>query len=1504
MDELIENENPQQEDQKPKRGCLARLIRFAFWVLVSILGLNVLLYGLLSIPAIQTQIVGFAADKLSETINSRVEIDEVRLTLFNHVTLKGVYVEDQAKDTLLYVGALDVKLRPWKLLDNTLQINAVYLDNFTIGVNKKDSVSDFNFQFLVDAFTGSDSTKVDTTKSSLKIYVDDVTLKRGRVTYDILSEPETPGIFNASHISLSDFAANLELNSLDPENLDIELNNLSVKENSGLEIKSLVTRLQSKGNIYQTENITLELGSSQLIAKEVSYNLDNDEFKVTLDETAISPKDIAYFLPNAKFLTDSLNLKANVYGKLPEIKINQFEINYGVDAILQATGYMSDCMQYGHSEVDLNIPRLHITPKGIADLARLGDSTFIAPDIMKGLGEVLLQGDLSGRLSDLALNLNAKAKPGILMLTAKGSADTTFTDIKAKAHLATQDFNLAALMGADSGLGKLSIYTDVNVSQSRQQALSVNAEGAVAKLQFQKNELTNVAFKGHYNDKDMAVSIDADNPLLTLIANASMTQAKNPDIHLDLDLKHLDVEKFYVNEYWDSPTLRMKLNGDLQGADINRMTGKVVISDLVLRDSTFAFNPGEISLSVNNVMEDIMYAEFSSKYAVAKLLGRYQFEEFYDELTHMLHGYLPAVFDEEEHSGHKYKNDLAFSLLVGNTEELGRVFQLPVDVVDSLVVTGQAKFPIKHVFAEGYASNVRYGDILVEAAFMNIQNQDSVFDIDLKSMLRTDMGDYSGMLKITGANDKVESSLGLKSSNPGNTDIVIDGRVEGLTTFSRNENDSLFIEHKFIPSDINIGDLVVSMLPSSVKYIGGRTDIYDFGIALNQKRILGLEGAVSTLPTDTLNVYMNHLQVGDVLSAFDINHIKMELDGDVLLTDILGSMEVYTDNFKAKDIVVFSDSLGTLNAQSYWDTEEQGLAVNTWLEHHDKKLLQFAGFVFLKNDSIALGLEADRFPINWIAPFTDGTLNHLSGTVSSKLAVTGYMNAPVSKGFFGFNDTSLGIDYTNVTYTISDTIDITPDKIGFDNLTLKDNEGNTATVNARLTHKYFKNMKYSLDMRARELMFLNTANRTDSLFYGKVYGSGTVNIKGDENGASLNMNIRNDKKSKINVLIPQTSSATEYKSLVYINVPEDKLDKTSKEELKGPAMMDIDINANITLTPDITLSVVIDPKTGDKMDIKGNGKIKFTYDLATETMNTYGDFTATDGSVKISLQGLKSFEMKIREGSKLTFVGDPLETKFDITAYERKRADLKTLDQSFGTDDVSPRVNVDCVLGIKGDMDKMELTYNVELPDAPDDMKRKVRSLISTDEQRITQFAYLIGMGSFYSSGGGAGGKLGTSMWTGLASSTLSSALNSMLGGVLGNQWEIGTNIESADGTTDELAMSVNVSRRFLDDRLKLHTNLGYNQSATTNSSFIGDFDAEYQLSKNWTIKAYNKTNDRFYEQSQYTQGIGVVYTKEARTLLRLFFPSRRRNRDRANGEAQGNQQKVEDNQPEKTEGK
>jgi translocation and assembly module TamB len=77
--------------------------------------LGILLF-LLTKEKYQNILLGKATKYLSEKLKTRVHIDHVKFSFFNHFDIHGVYVEDQQKDTLAYVGTL--RLKTSELLSN------------------------------------------------------------------------------------------------------------------------------------------------------------------------------------------------------------------------------------------------------------------------------------------------------------------------------------------------------------------------------------------------------------------------------------------------------------------------------------------------------------------------------------------------------------------------------------------------------------------------------------------------------------------------------------------------------------------------------------------------------------------------------------------------------------------------------------------------------------------------------------------------------------------------------------------------------------------------------------------------------------------------------------------------------------------------------------------------------------------------------------------------------------------------------------------------------------------------------------------------------------------------------------------------------------------------------------------------------------------------------------------------------------------------------------------
>lgn len=1478
----MENEEKEKNIPPKKKSVIKKIFKILLYVILGIILLNLALYGLLSIPSVQKKVVDYAISQLKPILKTELSIDEVRLKLFNNVNLKGVYIEDQSKDTLLYARNLEVSLSPWKLLKSELQINAIDIDDFTINVSQKNPDADFNFQFLIDAFAG-DTTVTDTTSSSLKINIEDISLRNGKLRYDILSDTITPNEFNASHIHVYDLNGDLKIPSADPEDLKIILTSLSFKEHSGLDIKNLKANITSDKSTYYIEDAELELPASKMNIPSAKYNLDTDEFALVTEPAVLSPKDLLPFMPDLKHLRNNIELRGSVNGKLPALNVDSLVIKYGEETNLRATASISDYEHYDKAQFNLAIERFLITPADITDFAKVGDSTFIAPDILKTLGNIRMNGTLKGSLDNLNIDAEAWAKQGALKMVANGSVDTTFENFKVNAKLQTQNFNAGSLMEMPE-LGRVSAFVNINASQSPRQSLSADLKGQVSSIQYNNQTYQDVPFTAYYNASKMGGWIKGDLPLGKFEAKADMTQDRIPKIDLDLDVEKLKIDQFIDSLGWKNPELTFHMKGNIVGLDMNDIKADVVIEDFLFSRDSLTFKPGVIALQAGANSPTDKFIKFSSSQMSASITGDYNFVQLPDQVNNLMHSYLPGLFKKSIKLTAKNKhNNFKFSAIINNTENLGEILDLPANIITPMTIDGTVDTEQNRIMARADIPMIEYDNIKIRGTKFDLANNDSL--ITLKGFLNLyEKGrgiDFNLDTKIQ--SDTINAYLTAKRDS---TDLNLDIALHTLANFELSQSGNLISSLKFLPTEMSIGKLILSFLPAEIHNEGERTTISNFGFmegkGRTMNRYLGMDGAISNSKQDTLNVSFFNANLGHILKAFDIDNISAIADGNIKLTNILEQPELYTNNLQLADIIVFNDTLGDLKVQSKWSDSDGAIAFRAYLENVKSKS-EVAGYVFPAQDSLNLKVNLDRLSIGWVQPFMADMINKASGSISTGLRVTGKISAPEVRGWLGVNNARIGIDYTNVTYTISDTIQITPDKIGFDNLVIEDSDRNKARVNALVTHKNFEDLQYNLSMNLNNLMVLNTAARTDSLFYGKVYASGTINIKGSDELIDMKMTLRNGKNSFLNVQIPQNEEALSYQSIVYINTPkeEEKLEAPKPEE----EVLPLKLAVNLTLTPDMTIGVVIDPITGDAMQAKGSGLIDFTYDMRSEDMKAFGNYTLSDGSVRLKLQSIKTLNLRIREGSTLRFVGDPLNTTFDITAFRRVKADLSTLDVSFANDaNGATKVNADCVLGISGDMDKMNLTYDVSLPDASDDLKSRVGSLIATDEQKVKQFAYLLIMGTFYSSSPGTGGNIADGMLTNIASNALSSGLNMLFGNMLGEKWTIGTNISSNDGTFNDMDMSISVSRKFLDDKLEFNTNLGYrtDQSTSTDNSFIGDFDVAYALTRSIKLKAFNKTNDRYYKQAPMTQGIGIVYTKEAKTIKELFNMFRKK-RNRQN---------------------
>jgi hypothetical protein len=208
-------------------------------------------------------------------------------------------------------------------------------------------------------------------------------------------------------------------------------------------------------------------------------------------------------------------------------------------------------------------------------------------------------------------------------------------------------------------------------------------------------------------------------------------------------------------------------------------------------------------------------------------------------------------------------------------------------------------------------------------------------------------------------------------------------------------------------------------------------------------------------------------------------------------------------------------------------------------------------------------------------------------------------------------------------------------------------------------------------------------------------------------------------------------------------------------------------------------------------------------------------------------------------------------------------------------------VPVHALLKVTGDIQQPEIGFDLEFPTLTSDIDRKVRSIINTEEMMNRQIIYLLALNRFYTPDYMSTTK-GSELFS-VASSTIASQLSSMLG-QLSDKWAIAPNFRSDRGDFSDVEVDLALSSRLLNNRLLLNGNFGYRDKSLNTSQFIGDFDLEYLLNREGSVrlKAYNRYNDQNYylRTAATTQGVGVMFKRDFDNIFSVLRRRRKAETD------------------------
>ncbi len=221
-----------------------KVFKFTLWTIVGFVLIFFALAILIQVPSIQRKIVNYATSFVSGKTHTRVEIEKISISFPNGVTIEGVYLEDQKKDTLLFAETIKANISLKDLINKKIHLSSVSLEQINLSLDRSSGDSLFNYNFLLTAFADTTKKEESKEKSKWKIAVDDVNLKNIRLNY-------------ADNYGGTNLSADLQSLRIKMESIDMEKSIFKIDE-------LLVDHLTAEIIIEESKNKKQKTGEGNL----------------------------------------------------------------------------------------------------------------------------------------------------------------------------------------------------------------------------------------------------------------------------------------------------------------------------------------------------------------------------------------------------------------------------------------------------------------------------------------------------------------------------------------------------------------------------------------------------------------------------------------------------------------------------------------------------------------------------------------------------------------------------------------------------------------------------------------------------------------------------------------------------------------------------------------------------------------------------------------------------------------------------------------------------------------------------------------------------------------------------------------------------------------------------------------------------------------------------------------------------------------------------------------
>lgn len=1486
-------------------------------IVLALIFLPLLVALLFEIPAVQNFVAREATEIISRKLGTRISIDRVDIGLFYRVSLDGFYVEDFQRDTLLYAGRLDARIKSLGLFGGGLVFSRAELSDARFCLRETPD-GEMNIKQVVDKLSKKDKARAE---GKFRLEIERLETDGLDFCMERLEHRNPSYGVDFADMHLIDIRAELKNFTIDGPVIHTDIGRLAMRERSGFVVEDLAGCLCiangcidiREGHI-RTAKSNIELPSLSLIGLDWAlYKNFVEEVDITAQvvNTTLSSDDIAYFSPKMKdwhlTLTD---VNADVSGPVADMSGSLRSVRTGADTKLSVDFAAQGLPDVGKGHFKADISELTTSAADVDRLAAALTGKNLPDEVLriaKNAGKIGLTGKFDGTLTafaaDAALATEIGGATCLLQVSSlRDGCRGVLGDVK------TSSLQLGELLENDL-LGPLSLNVHVNGELSSEHS-DAEVSGEILRLGINGYDYDSLRMKGHLVNREFNGLIEARDRNLRFDFRGllDLNDEQRPRYDFALDLEEANLAALGVNRRDSVSVLAARIAARAVGRTLDDLNGIIFVRDVSYRYNDRELAADSVVIVGRNSLSD-KFIRLRSDFVDADYEGKTSYKEVFAYLQQRFRDYVPTLDGGPGwQAQHPDTVELAdgYSQLTVNVRKINPLVNAVspgLQIADGSQLLLRINPANDKLSFEAASDYIERGRMLVTRLNLDAHNRGdslvfaaSTEDLYLNSFHMSRVG-MSG-----GAKDNKLELITDFADTIGD----VSGRIGFRSEFARGRGPAgRQIDLRLTPSYISRGEKTWNIYTDGITADTSRIRIDRFRM-VNAGQQLLLDGVVSRRLQDSVQLTLHNFELAP-FSQFTSSmgyRVDGRTNGSATMKAVLGAGEVQAD------IVVDSISINDLAVPSIWLRSRWDFIQNRagiLVQQRENLDTLVRGFYAPSQKRYYARATLDAVELSALDPLLKGVVERTGGNADVDIALRGSGKEANLSGQIAVRDFTTTVDFTQVTYTMPRAvIEVKNNHLIAEGVPLYDPEKNEGLFSIDLNLEHLSNIFYSVKVLPKELMVLNTTSKDNDLFYGRIFASGSATIAGSKGGVKMDIVATTEGDSEFYMPLSGQSNAKTADFVTFVT-PE-QIDTTDylvrkkllfqqqgrKKEAAGSTM---DITMALNVQDNTAFQLVIDPTVGSALKGRGNGMLNLHINPGNGIFNMYGDYTLIEGSFLFSLQNIITKKFIIESGSMIQWTGEPVDARLDINAVYKLKTSLQPLlntvtassdDDQSGSRISDRSVPVDCKIHIGGRLSNPQLDFSVVVPVTDIETQAAVASVLNTQEAQAQQFISLVALGTFSNSGSAnigasAGVATGLEMLTNQLSNWFST-----------DDYRIILNYRAGSEMTGD-EVDFGFSTNLINNRLLVEVEGNYiidNKQAVNNnvSNFMGEAHVTWLIDKsgNLRLKAFTQTIDRFDEnQGLQETGLGISYKedfnnfKDLKQRIRDRFTNKKRQKKR-----------------------